>query len=65
MAENKEHTHHHHHHHHYKEDDASRFKRLSLMSIERRKKMAKWGFRILCVIAVLMAIAVFVVYRLN
>ena len=35
------------------------------MSIERRKKMAKWGFRILCVIAVLMAIAVFVVYRLN
>ncbi|MCR4810122.1 MAG: hypothetical protein K5896_09730 [Prevotella sp.] len=59
-----EHTHHHHHHHH-KEDDASRFKRKSLLSLHRRKVIKKYAFIALCIIAVLMAIATVVVYRLT
>jgi len=57
--------HHHHHHHHYHEDDAARFKRLSLSSIENRKKIAKWVWRVLCVIAIIMFIIVVVIYKLK
>ena len=49
-----EHTHHHHHHHHHM-DDASRFKRNSLRAIRIRKLVTKWTFRVLVVIAVIMA----------
>ena len=59
-----EHQHHHHHHHH-KEDDASRFKRKSLLSIRRRKIIEKYAFWALCILAVLMAIATIVVYKLT
>ena len=41
-------------------DGASRFKYKSLRSIQRRKAIVKWLFRILIVIAVVLA--VFVVY---
>ena len=58
-----EHTHHH-HHSHYSHDDAFIESRRALSSIERRKIIGKWLFRILCVVAVLMAIAVVVVYRM-
>ena len=46
-------------------DGASKFKRKSLMAIERRKKIEKWLFRGVCLIAILMAIAVVVVYTLK
>ncbi len=66
-----EHTHHHHssgsgshHHHHHKMDGASKFKRKSLLAIERRKKIAKWAMRILVVIAVVLAIYVAIIYIL-
>lgn len=62
MAEQE---HHHHHHHHRKEDDASRFKRESLLWIKRRKVIKKWAFRVLCALAVIMAIAVAVVYNIK
>ena len=46
-------------------DGASKFKRKSLMAIERRKKIEKWLFRGLVLVAILMAIAVVVVYTLK
>lgn len=55
---------HHHHHHHY-EDDADRMKRQSLNAIKYRKLAAKWGFRLLLLVAAIMAIAVVVVYTLR
>jgi ABC-type nickel/cobalt efflux system permease component RcnA len=60
-----QHQHHHHHHHHHKMDGASHFKRQSLLAIERRKTLAKWGMRILCGIAIFMAILVFLVYTIG
>jgi len=56
---------HHHHHHHHKMDGASKFKRQSLLAIERQKKIAKYGIRIAYIVAILMAIAVLVVYTVN
>jgi type IV secretory pathway component VirB8 len=56
---------HHHHHHHHKMDGASKFKRKSLLAIERRKKIIKWLFRILCGIAVIMALLVVAVYTIG
>ena len=46
-------------------DGASHFKRQSLLAIERRKTLAKWGMRILCGIAIFMAILVFLVYTIG
>ena len=70
MAENtnEQHHHHHHHHHHHNHrqiDDATLFKIKALASIENKKKLAKWAFRILCVFAVLMFLAVLFVYNFN
>ena len=62
MAEEQPHHHHHHHHH---VDSATLFKRRQLAAIKRRKILTKWAFRALCVVAVLMAIAVFVVYHIR
>lgn len=56
---------HHHHHHHHRLDSASRWKRKSLLSIERRKLFKKWLFRILVAIAIFMAIAVVYVYSVT
>ena len=61
-----EHTHHHHHHHHHhKNTDIAAQAHRELLSIARRKNIGKWIFRALCVVAVLMAIAVVVVYKLT
>ena len=59
-----EHKHHHHRHHHHV-DDATLFKLKSLASLENKKKIEKWLFRALCVVAVLIFIAVLVVYNIN
>ena len=61
------HSEHHHHHHHSKhqKDWATEFKRRSLKAIEDRKKIEKWLFRALCVVAVLMFIAVVIAYRIK
>ena len=56
---------HHHHHHHHKMDGASKFKYQSLRAISRRKKLEKWLWIFLCMVAVLMAIAVVFVYTLG
>ena len=53
-------THHHHHHH---MDDASKFKYRSLRSIEMKKKIAKWLFRSLCCIAIILGIYVAYLYQ--
>lgn len=45
-------------------DGASKFKRKSLLAIERRKKIAKWAFRILLCVAVILVIYVAVIYIL-
>ena len=58
------HEHHHHHHHHHM-DGASMFKHKQLQAIKRRKIIAKWAFRALIVVAIIMAIAVIVVYRMH
>ncbi len=63
MAE--ENIHHHHHHRQHVEDDATRFKRKSLASIKRWKIIKKWAFRALCVVAVIMAILVVLVYTIG
>ena len=65
MAEQSKSSSGHHHHHHHHMDGASKFKRKSLMAIERRKKIEKWLFRGLVLVAILMAIAVVVVYTLK
>ena len=65
MAEQSKSSSGHHHHHHHHMDGASKFKRKSLMAIERRKKIEKWLFRAVVLIAILMAIAVVVVYTLK
>ena len=65
MSEHQHHYSHHYHHHHHKKDWASEYKYKSLMSLQRQKTISKWLFRILCVIAALMVIAVFVVYRME
>ena len=46
-------------------DGASKFKRKSLLALERRKKISKWLWRILVVIAIIMAIIVVVSYVLD
>ena len=56
---------HHHHHYNHKEDDASKFKRKSLLAIERRKAIAKWTFRGLCIVAVFMALLVVLAYTIG
>ncbi|MBQ8158205.1 MAG: hypothetical protein IJ081_04210 [Prevotella sp.] len=55
----------HHHHHHHKMDSASKFKRESLLAIERRKQIAKWGKRILVVIAIIMGLVVAAAYTIG
>ncbi len=61
MAEQQ---HHHHHHHHHKPDGATLFKRKSLAWIKRRKVIERVLKKTLFVIAVIMVIAVIVVYTL-
>ena len=65
MAEQSKSSGEHHHHHHHHMDGASKFKRKSLMAIQRRKKIEKWLFRSLVAVAILMALAVVVVYTLK
>ncbi len=46
-------------------DGASKFKRKSLMAIERRKKIAKWTFRIMLAIAITLGIITIAVYTVG
>jgi len=46
-------------------DGASKFKRKSLLAIERRKKIAKWTFRILVIIAVIMGLTCLAAYTIG
>jgi cell division protein FtsL len=55
--------HHHHHHHHHRKDSATRFKERSLRSIALRRQIEKWLKVILLVVAILMIIAVILVYK--
>ena len=56
-------SHHHHHHHHgHKPDDASLFKQKSLKAIQRRKLIEKILKIATVIIAIIMAIAVVLVY---
>ena len=56
---------HHHHHHHHHKDGASRFKERSLNAIVIRKKLEKWGKIALLFVAILMVIAVCIVYTIS
>lgn len=56
---------HHHHHHHHKKDGASIFKARSLAAIERRKLIAKWLYRLLVAIAIILVIVIFVLMLLG
>jgi len=58
-------TEHHHHKHHHKQDGASRWKHKSLLSIQRRKTFLNWLYWSLIVLAVILFIAVIVVYSIN
>jgi type IV secretory pathway component VirB8 len=64
MSEEKkeQQQHHHHHHHHHKMDGASKFKRNSLLAIERQKKIAKYGLRAGYILAIIMVLAVIIAY---
>ena len=55
---------HHHHHHHHKQDGASLFKQRSLASIKRKKIIEKVLKIALIIIALIMAIAVVLVYTI-
>ncbi len=52
-----------HHHHHHRKDSATRFKERSLNAIVFRRKLEKWLKIILLVIAILMILAVILVYK--
>ncbi len=70
MGQEQNSLHHHHHHHHHEHskkyvDSATRFKYDSLASIRRRKLIAKWGFRVLCVLAALSVLALIAVYTIG
>lgn len=54
-----------HHHHHHHKDGASRFKERSLNAIYLRKNLEKWGKIFLLCVAILMVIAVCVVYTIS
>ena len=56
---------HHHHHHHHKQDGASLFKQRSLASIKRKKIIEKVLKIALIIIALIMAIAVVLVYTIG
>ena len=56
---------HKHHHHHHRKDGASRFKERSLNAIVFRRRLEKWGKIALLVIAIIMILAVFVVYTMG
>ena len=62
-----QHQHHHHHSHSHKHhvDDATLFQRRSLNSIKMQKLIAKWGLRVLLVIAILMVLATILVYNIR
>ena len=53
---------HHHHHHHHKKDGASLFKQKSLAGIQRRKLIEKVLKIAMIILAIIMAIAVVLVY---
>lgn len=55
----------HHHHHHHRKDSATRFKERSLNAIVLRRKLEKWGKIVLLIVAIIMVIAVVVVYRFG
>ena len=55
----------HHHHHHHRKDDATRFKERSLNSIALRRKLEKCGKIALLIVAIIMMVAVIVVYRIG
>ena len=56
---------HHHHHHHHRKDSATRFKERSLNAIAMRNKMEKWGKIALLIVAIIMMLAVVVIYRFG
>lgn len=60
-----QHQQHHHHHHHHRKDGATRFKERSLNAIVFRRKFEKYLKIALTVIAVLMVLAVIVVYTIG
>ena len=56
---------HHHHRHKHSKDGASLFKQKSLAAIKRRKLIEKYLYRALVITAIIMGIAVFVVYYFD
>ena len=59
------HSEHHHHHHHHKKDGATLFKQKSLAMIERKKLIEKILKISMVILAIVMAIAVVVVYTIG
>lgn len=53
-----------HHHHHHRKDTATLFRERSLRSITFRRQFEKWLKIILCIIALLMILAVILLYKL-
>lgn len=56
---------HHHHHSHHKRDEASRFKDRSLRMLEFRKKLEKYIKLALLLLAIIMGVAVVIVYTIG
>ena len=55
--------HHHHHHQHHRKDSATRFRERNLRAIVLRRQLEKWLKVALLVVAILMIIAVILVYK--
>lgn len=55
---------HHHHHHHHRKDFATLFKERNLRAIQRNRQFDKWLKLVLLAVAIIMAIAVFYVYKI-
>lgn len=55
----------HRHHHHHKRDGASQFKHDSLLAIKRGKLIKEYAFRLLVLIAIIMAILTVAAYTIG
>lgn len=68
-----EHQHHHHHHHHHdgshhhgKHKDATgEYRKRMFNHVDRMRFMRKWGFRVLCSIAIIVILVTIFVYIID
>jgi len=62
MSETTQQSQHQHHHHHHKKDESEKFKEHQLRMTSLKRQAANITFDVLCILAIVVVIAVLVVY---